>query len=119
MDDDQWVYVCFTAEDLAHDVEPAFVDDIVDAFDGSARPLLLTCAEDSVHVVVADGTPRLRQLQEHMDSFFHAWTTNAPPPHTATAEEYVRSVLEAYAARNELRRKNKRRRKAEQADTPR
>ncbi|MFC8712891.1 hypothetical protein ACFUCQ_23655 [Streptomyces sp. NPDC057197] len=113
MDDDQWVYVYSTVEDLAHDVEPAFADDIVGAFDGSARPLLITWPENSAHVVVADGTSRLQQLQEHMDSFFHAWTTNAPPQHGATAEEYVRSVLEAYALRNELRRKNKRRRKAE------
>ncbi|ANH95007.1 hypothetical protein A8713_30730 [Streptomyces sp. SAT1] len=113
MDDDQWVYVYSTVEDLAHDVEPAFADDIVGAFDGSARPLLITWPENSAHVVVADGTSPLQQLQEHMDSFFHAWTTNAPPQHGATAEEYVRSVLEAYALRNELRRKNKRRRKAE------
>ncbi|MEU6405816.1 hypothetical protein [Streptomyces sp. NPDC046985] len=62
MDDDQWVYVYSTAEGLAHDVEPAFADDIVDAFDGSARPLLITWAEDSAHVVVADVTPHLRQL---------------------------------------------------------
>ena len=113
VDDDQWVYVYSSAEDLARAVEPALLDDIVDAFDGSARPLRLTWAEDSAQVVVADGAPHLHRLQERMDSFFRAWTTNAPPPHAATAEKYVPRMLEAYALRNELRHKSKRPRETE------
>ncbi|MEU8541849.1 hypothetical protein AB0C52_17990 [Streptomyces sp. NPDC048717] len=113
VDDDQWVYVHSSAEDLARAVEPALLDDIVDAFDGSARPLRITWAEDSAQVVFADRAPHLRRLQEHMDSFFRAWTMNAPPPHAATAETYVPPMLEAYALRNELRHKSKRPRKTE------
>ncbi|MEU6511963.1 hypothetical protein [Streptomyces sp. NPDC046942] len=113
VDDDQWVYVYSSPEDVARAVEPALLDDTVDAFDGSARPLRITWAEDSAQVVVADGSPHLHRLQEHMDSFFHAWTTNSPPPHAATAEEYVPRMLEAYALRNGLRHKSKRPRKTD------
>ncbi|MDN3263472.1 hypothetical protein QWJ26_27400 [Streptomyces sp. CSDS2] len=113
VDDDQWVYVYSSAEDLARAVEPALLDDIVDVFDGSARPLRITWAEDSIQVVIADEAPHLHRLQKHMDCFFRAWTTNAPPPHAAKAEEYIPRVLKAYALRNELRHKSKRPRKTE------
>lgn len=107
IDDGQWLCLYRTAEELVGDLEWPHLADVIHAFDGQARPLRLFAEEEKVCVEVAGREPALPELQRAVDSFFVAWTHDAPPAHTGEVGDYMRSVEQSYAARRERRRKRR------------
>ncbi|MFF8597023.1 hypothetical protein ACF061_37565 [Streptomyces sp. NPDC015220] len=109
MDDDQWMYVIVSKDLLGEYLEPAFLDDITDAFDGLARPL-----DFAAHPMGADAEVRVRgvepalaRLQMCAAAFFQVWTHDDPPQCSADPQHYVRSLVEAYERERERRRKRR------------
>ncbi|MFB7739351.1 hypothetical protein ACFC08_34340 [Streptomyces sp. NPDC056112] len=105
MDDDQWMYIYTSLDQLVQDIEPAFLDDITAAFDGHARLLQLDMPREEVCVELRSAEPLLGQLQNHVEEFFALWTHDDPPERLDEPHEYTQSVANAYARKQERRRK--------------
>lgn len=108
VDDDQWMYVYSSMDQLVQDAEPAFLDDVTAAFDGRARALKLTLDEsgEELGIEAESSASQLEQLQSCVEEFFAVWTHNAPPQRLNDPQQYTQSVASAYALRRDRRRKN-------------
>ncbi|MFJ9357877.1 hypothetical protein [Streptomyces mirabilis] len=108
MDDDQWMYVYASLDQLMQDAEPSFLDDVTAAFDGRARALQLSLDEsgEEIRIEVKSSDPQLERLQSCVEEFFAAWTHGAPPERLNEPRQYTQSVLSTYALRRDRRRKN-------------
>lgn len=106
LDDDDWLDVHASVDELKRSLEAPFLDDVVAAFDGLARFLHLSSRNDMVEVEFAAPGENMG-LPEAVDRFFRAWTKDAAPEHREGIDEYVQAVLLAYRNRREARKKNR------------
>jgi hypothetical protein len=96
VDDDGWVMPCADDDELQGLTEPDFIDDVVAAFDASARPLELhLVGEGQVIALRRTGDPRPDELTAHIQVYFRRWTDREVP---ATAQPALTYVAEIAAA---------------------
>ncbi|MET8703781.1 hypothetical protein ABZW10_33755 [Kitasatospora sp. NPDC004723] len=96
VDDDGWVMPCADDNELQGLTEPDFIDDIVAAFDSSARPLELhLVGKGQVIALRPTGVPRPDELAAHAQAYFHRWTDREVP---AAAQPALTCVAEIAAA---------------------
>ncbi|MER0445839.1 hypothetical protein ABR738_14930 [Streptomyces sp. Edi4] len=103
VDDDQWLDICETAQEL--DVEPDFLDDIEAAFDALARPLELFArdirkrwgGQDSETAVRVCGLPLPNELQGRIRDYFALWTYEEAPAFEGVPQEYIAAVKKRLA----------------------
>ncbi|MFE2219739.1 hypothetical protein ACFW93_48585 [Streptomyces canus] len=107
VDDDQWMYVYSSLDQLVQDMEPTFLDDITATFDGLARCLSIALDEtaNNVFVELQSPEPQLSRLQVHVDEFFTLWTEDDPVERLTDPREYTKSVSQAYERKRERRKK--------------
>jgi hypothetical protein len=107
IDDDQWMYLYSSLDQLTKDFEPTFLDDITAAFDGLARPLRLVLGEtgEGLRVELGKSESLLAQLQDHVDEFFTSWTRDDAPERLTDPREYTQSVTQAYGRKRERHKK--------------
>ena len=102
-DDDQWLIVCYSMDDVYSAVEPDFVDEIVAAFDALAHPVRVRECQGKVTIDVG-GPPDPDELQVHVQRFFSLWTFDAPPEFAGDVAQYVTAVtLQSRSARERKR----------------
>ncbi|MFE9438360.1 hypothetical protein ACFYO2_05005 [Streptomyces sp. NPDC006602] len=95
VDDDQWMYVYSSPDQLVQDIEPTFLDDITATFDGLARPLRIALDEsgEGVFAELRSSDSVLSRLQDD------------PPERLTDPREYTTSVSQAYERKRERRKK--------------
>ncbi|MFE9370594.1 hypothetical protein ACFYM2_12595 [Streptomyces sp. NPDC006711] len=96
VDDDGWVMPCLDDDELQGLTEPDFIDDIVAAFDASARPLELHLVGDGQVIALRPtGEPRPDELTKHVRVYFHRWTDQEAPAAAQPALACVTTIAAA------------------------
>ncbi|MFI1967527.1 hypothetical protein BLA24_28710 [Streptomyces cinnamoneus] len=106
VDGDGWVMPCEDDAELQALTEPDFIDDIVAAFDATARPLKLHLVGEG-HVIALRPTeePRPDELAAHVRAYFHHWTDQEAPEAAQPMRLDVRSIADAVHATPTRRRR--------------
>ncbi|AYG85249.1 hypothetical protein DWB77_07466 [Streptomyces hundungensis] len=96
VDDDGWVMPCADDDELQELTEPDFIDDIVAAFDSSARPLELhLVGEGRVITLRPTGNSWPDELTRHVRAYFRRWTDQEAPGAAQPALAYVAKIAAA------------------------
>ncbi|MFF2821197.1 hypothetical protein ACFVT9_37445 [Kitasatospora cineracea] len=96
IDDDGWVLPCADDDELQQLTEPDFTDEIVAAFDASARPLAVYLVGPKRTIALQPvGEPRPDELTAHVSAYFHHWTDRQAPAVVRPIHAYVAYVAEA------------------------
>jgi hypothetical protein len=107
-DDDDWMLVYDSVDELLSSQEWPYVDDEVKAvFDGRARRLWLTGRNRVVEIAHVDLHPSISLLASLAATYFRRRTNGHPPMISYNAEEYVDTLVRAHASTPNTRRKRR------------
>jgi hypothetical protein len=94
IDDDGWLDVYETFDDLVQSLEWPYLDEIAWLVDSEGRTLILTANSDNITLTDLQATLDLSGLRAAVDRFFAEWTTTPPPLSAPSGPAYITNVVE-------------------------